>query len=108
MGLFTKKVVPVTAPLYTMGDQQAVLVVGLGNPGKKYDGTRHNLGFTCVDEFAVVNDFPKWVIKKTLQCRLTQTSLGDSRVIVAKPTTFMNLSGQAVKRVQQFYKVPNE
>ncbi len=108
MGLFTKKITPITAPLYTVGNQQTVLVVGLGNPGKKYESTRHNIGFACVDEFAVLNDFPKWINKKDLRCELAQKSLGDSRVILVKPTTFMNLSGEAVNNVLQFYKIPSE
>ena len=93
---------------YTLGQNKTVLVAGLGNPEKQYDGTRHNIGFACVDAFAVEHEFPGWIDKKDLKCQLTHKTLGDTRVIVIKPTTFMNLSGQAVQAVMHFYKVAPE
>ncbi len=108
MALFQKK--PQTsssAPLYTLGLNKTVLVVGLGNPGKKYEKTRHNLGFMCLDSFAKNHDFPAWTEKKDLKSLITIQNLGDVRVILSKPTTFMNNSGEAVQAVQHFYKIPN-
>jgi len=95
------------SPLYSIGSNRTVLIIGLGNPGKEYDGTRHNVGFAVVDEFAKKNDFPGWVTKKDLKCHLTIHTQGDTRVILCKPTTFMNDSGQAAGAVQKFYRVYN-
>lgn len=93
---------------YTLGQNKTVLIVGLGNPGKEYEGTRHNIGFEAVDRFAGDHDFPAWIEKKDLKCRFTQTQLGEAKVIVIKPTTFMNLSGEAVQAVANFYKIGAE
>lgn len=108
MGLFSKKPIQSssTAPLYTIGGQKTVLLVGLGNPGKGYDGTRHNIGFACVDSFVALNtEFGGWVTKKDLKCQLASAVMASTRVICIKPTTFMNLSGEAVQAVQSFYKI---
>jgi PTH1 family peptidyl-tRNA hydrolase len=109
MALFQKKPqVQDNAPLYTLGANKTVLIVGLGNPGKQYDGTRHNIGFAVLDEFAAKNDFPGWVVKKDLKCQLTSTNLGENRVVLCKPDTFMNNSGQAGQAVQRFYRAYNQ
>lgn len=94
-------------PLYTLGLNKTVLIVGLGNIGKEYAGTRHNIGFECVTEFAVKNEFPKWIEKKDLKCQITTANLGGVKVIAIRPTTFMNLSGEAVRAVADFYKIPD-
>lgn len=95
-----------SAPLYSLGLQRTVLIIGLGNPGKEYDGTRHNIGFACADAFVSSNDsFGPWQLKKDLKCHLTTGNLGDVRAIIIKPVTFMNLSGEAVNAAVQFYKV---
>jgi PTH1 family peptidyl-tRNA hydrolase len=110
MGLFTKKPIQTSssAPLYTLGNQKTILLVGLGNPGPEYDGTRHNIGFDSLDVFVAGQDeFGGWVTKKDLRCQLTSATLGSNRVIAIKPTTFMNESGQAVRAVQDFYKISN-
>lgn len=107
MGLFQKKSVAITSPLYTLGNIRTVLILGLGNPGKKYLGTRHNIGFEVIDNFAQQNDFPAWVAKKDLKCQLSMANLGENRVILCKPTTYMNNSGQAAQAVQRFYRVYN-
>jgi PTH1 family peptidyl-tRNA hydrolase len=90
---------------YSLGQNKTILVVGLGNVGKEYEGTRHNIGFAAVDRFVADQDFPAWMDKKDLKCHLTSTQIGDSKVIVIKPTTLMNLSGEAVQAVIHFYKV---
>ena len=108
MGLFSKKPTQTssTAPLYTIGGQKTVLLVALGNPGKEYDGTRHNIGFAAIDAFVGANsEFGSWVVKKDLKCQLVSATLGSTRVIAIKPITFMNLSGEAVQAVQSFYKL---
>jgi len=108
MALFQKK--PQTsssAPLYTLGLNKTVLIVGLGNTGKQYAQTRHNLGFMCVDALAKNHDFPAWTVKKDLKAELTSQNIGEVRVILAKPTTLMNNSGEAVQAIMQFYKIPN-
>jgi PTH1 family peptidyl-tRNA hydrolase len=94
--------------LYTLGQNQQLLIVGLGNPGKEYDGTRHNIGFAAIDEFVKANDFGPWIHKKDLRCEMTSARLGSTQVIAVKPTTFMNLSGEAVQAVAHFYKIPAE
>jgi peptidyl-tRNA hydrolase, PTH1 family len=93
-------------PVYSLGLTKTILIVGLGNKGKEYEGTRHNIGFAAVDELANKQDFDPWIEKKDLKCQLTTTTIGDSRVILIKPTTFMNLSGEAVQAVMHFYKIP--
>lgn len=107
MALFQKKPqVSDSLPLYSIGLGKSLLIIGLGNPGNKYDGTRHNIGFACVDNLATKLDFPDWVEKKDLKCLYSQQTIADNRVILIKPTTFMNLSGQAAQAVQRFYKIP--
>lgn len=109
MALFQKKPqVQSSAPLYTLGANKTVLIIGLGNPGKEYDSSRHNIGFAVLDEFAIKNDFPGWVAKKDLKCQLTSQNMGENRVILCKPATFMNNSGEAAQAVQRFYRVYNQ
>lgn len=90
----------------TLGLNKTLLLVGLGNIGNEYDGTRHNIGFACVDEFVKKNDLGGWTEKKDLKCHLVSGQLGEARILVIKPTTLMNLSGEAVLAVAQFYKIP--
>jgi PTH1 family peptidyl-tRNA hydrolase len=109
MALFQKKpLVQSSAPLYSIGANKTVLIIGLGNPGKEYTGSRHNIGFEILDEFAAKNDFPGWQSKRDLKCELTIQNLGENRVILCKPTTFMNNSGEAAQAVQRFYRVYNQ
>jgi len=91
----------------TFGMTKTLLVVGLGNPDPEYAKTRHNVGFICLDEFARKNSFDPWTNKKDLKSKITQVTIGDTRVILVKPQTFMNLSGEAVQAVQHFYKLSN-
>jgi peptidyl-tRNA hydrolase, PTH1 family len=95
------------APLYSLGSHRTVLIIGLGNPGKQHTGTRHNIGFAALDDFAERNDFPGWVNKKDLKSLVNSQTLGDSKVILAKPTTFMNDSGEAALALQHFYRIYN-
>lgn len=94
---------------YTVGLNKTVLLVGLGNPGKEYDLTRHNVGFACIDNFiATTEEMEHWIEKKDLKCLLSTGRVGDMRVIAMKPTTYMNLSGEAVQAVTHFYKISTE
>jgi PTH1 family peptidyl-tRNA hydrolase len=91
----------------TVGLNKTVLLIGLGNPGPAYDRTRHNIGFACIDSFVKTNtDMGGWIDKKDLKCLFSSGQLGQTRVIAIKPTTFMNLSGEAVQAVTNFYKIP--
>lgn len=93
----------------TIGLNKTILIVGLGNPGKEYDQTRHNIGFVCLDDFVSRTDgMSDWLGKKDLKCILSSGQIGDTRVIAIKPTTFMNLSGEAVQATANFYKIPLE
>lgn len=111
MGLFQRRP-QVSDPVnyVTVGMNKTTLVVGLGNPGAEYDGTRHNIGFECVDELVSKSpDMEGWVAKKDLKCLMSTGRMGEVRVIAIKPTTFMNLSGEAVRAVSDFYKIhPNQ
>ena len=80
---------------------QIRLVVGLGNPGPEYDGTRHNIGFDLVDQIAA-NRSLKWSRDRKFRAR---TASAGGTLILAKPITFMNLSGNAVARLCKFYKL---
>ena len=82
------------------------LVVGLGNPGGKYILTRHNIGFMALDAFATSVGGPRW--KEERQSLVTRMKLDDIEVLFAKPQTFMNLSGEPVKTLMDFYKIPLE
>jgi peptidyl-tRNA hydrolase, PTH1 family len=97
-----------SAPLYTLGANKTVLIIGLGNPGQPYKGSRHNIGFEILDDFAQKNDFPSWLTKKDLGARITIHNIGANRVILCQPTTFMNNSGQAAQAVQRFYRIYND
>ena len=80
------------------------LVVGLGNMGGQYEGTRHNVGFDVIDQLADDLDVP---VQRLKFKALTNTAaLGGERVLLMKPVTFMNLSGEAVEPAAAFYKVP--
>lgn len=106
MALFQRKP-QVSDPVnyVTIGLNKTILLVGLGNPGAEYQGTRHNIGFACLDAFAKANNFPDWQNKKDLKSHLASTQLGDTRVILVKPQTFMNNSGEAVQATMAFYKL---
>lgn len=96
-----------TASMYTTGEQKTLLIVGLGNIGDDYAGTRHNIGFDILDYFADKQDFPGWTTKKDMYCAESSHTIGSARVILCKPTTYMNDSGRAVQAIQHFYKVSN-
>jgi len=79
------------------------LIVGLGNPGSKYDGTRHNVGFLVADKLAGRWDIP--IDKKRFEGRTGGGQITGRPVLILKPETFMNLSGIAVRAAMDFYKL---
>jgi PTH1 family peptidyl-tRNA hydrolase len=84
------------------------LIIGLGNPGEKYADTRHNLGFMVLDELAEQQEHGGWKEKSKFKSLVIEhkTKTGD-RLVLAKPQTYMNLSGEAVQALKQFYKLDN-
>lgn len=84
------------------------LIVGLGNIGKDYDGTRHNIGFDIVDEYRKKNKFPAWQEKSKFKAYISEDFIGGKKVILAKPTTLMNASGDSIRAIKDFYKLDNK
>lgn len=82
------------------------VIVGLGNPGKKYENTRHNMGFITID--VISEKLGIKVDKLKFKSLVGETSFSGQKVMLVKPQTYMNLSGQAVREVMNFYKVPIE
>ena len=82
------------------------LLIGLGNPGREYANTRHNFGFMAIDRLAVrLNARGMKVMSKAI---VMDSKYEDHKLILAKPQTYMNLSGQSVQGLAHFYKIPNE
>lgn len=82
------------------------LIVGLGNPGKKYENTRHNIGFRVIDSCS-----KKWNIaveKVKFDALIGEGRVNNERIILAKPLTYMNLSGESVRQIMQYYKLNTE
>lgn len=79
------------------------LFTGLGNPGAKYAGNRHNIGFMALDRIAADHGFSPW--RKAFHGEISEGRLGSEKVILLKPSTFMNLSGQSVQAAMTFYKL---
>lgn len=83
------------------------LIVGLGNPGAQYDHSRHNVGFWFVDAFAVEHD-ATFAAKTKFKAAVAELTLGHEKILIMKPTTYYNLSGEAVRSVTDFYKLTAE
>lgn len=82
------------------------LIVGLGNPDKKYEKTRHNTGFMAVDEIA--SSLSVEISKKKFDALTADANIAGQRVLLMKPQTYMNLSGVSVEKAASFYKIPPE
>lgn len=107
MSLFQKKTVDHSLN-YSLNSKTNLLIVGLGNIGKEYDLTRHNIGFECINAIHDNhNEFEPWKIKKDLFCELSVGTFGSTKVFLAKPTTMMNNSGKCVQAILNFYKIPS-
>lgn len=83
------------------------LIVGLGNPGANYTGTRHNIGFTLLDTLAQSYHLT-WQQKPKFQAIVAEYSADGDKIIFAKPQNFYNTSGETVRAIRDFYKIPNE
>jgi len=98
MGFFTKTKVPAGQPEY--------LIVGLGNPGKKYELTRHNAGFLFLDLLA--EKCGAKIDRIKFKSLIGMADVGGKKCLLVKPQTFMNNSGEAVREAAGFYKIPPE
>jgi PTH1 family peptidyl-tRNA hydrolase len=81
------------------------LIIGLGNPGRDYETTRHNVGFLAVDAFANEED-GDWRKDAKRKAWISDVRMGREKIILAKPATYMNRSGEAASELVRFYKVP--
>lgn len=84
------------------------IIVGLGNPGKSYQQTRHNTGFLVLDRLQKILDFPKFQKKEKLFSEISEGTFGREKILLVKPQTFMNESGKAVSALMKFYKISPE
>ena len=82
------------------------LVVGLGNPGKEYENTRHNLGFMFLDYLIEKYNFK--IETSKFNAKIGEIYINNEKIIFAKPQTFMNLSGNSVQKIKEFYKLDTE
>lgn len=83
------------------------LIVGLGNPEKKYEHTRHNTGFLIISAFkSRTPDFSDWSFDKKFNAEMSEGIINNEKVLLAKPHTHMNRSGNAVASITHFYKIP--
>ena len=85
-----------------MGDDKMKLVVGLGNPGKEYEKTRHNIGYMFLD---FITNNASFSLNKKFNAMEYEMIIGNEQIIFIKPLTFMNLSGEAVIKYANFYKI---
>jgi len=92
-----------TANIIKKEAEEVKLIVGLGNPGSRYELTRHNSGFLIVDQ--LVDKYVSSGFKEKGKVLLAEAAIGGEKVLLAKPQTFMNLSGQGVIPLAQFYKI---
>jgi peptidyl-tRNA hydrolase, PTH1 family len=82
------------------------LVVGLGNPGRRYEGTRHNIGYAILAELA--RQFASTLPKARFHGEVVEAELGGQKALLLSPTTFMNLSGASVQEAASFYKLAGD
>jgi PTH1 family peptidyl-tRNA hydrolase len=85
-----------------------ILIVGLGNPGKKFERTRHNVGFLVIDGFSRDNDFPSWRESKNNNCLYAKKEIAGKEIELIKPLVFMNNSGQVVKSISRKHNLKQE
>jgi PTH1 family peptidyl-tRNA hydrolase len=81
------------------------LIVGLGNVGDRYTETRHNIGFKVINLVAEQLEATSWRVEAKFKAAVAEATIDDEKIILAKPGTMMNLSGGAVQRIMQFYKI---
>jgi PTH1 family peptidyl-tRNA hydrolase len=83
-----------------------ILIIGLGNPGKKYELTRHNFGKMAIRQFAKSFNFPAFKLNKELKSEISKNIINNQELVLAIPATYMNESGQAIKLLTNHYQVP--
>ncbi|MEM6998074.1 MAG: aminoacyl-tRNA hydrolase [Patescibacteria group bacterium] len=107
MGIVVKKSDEVTklGALYSFGLERTLLIVGLGNPGKQYLNNRHNYGFTTLERFAQTNGL-SWKEDTKMKGHVASGNIAGCKIMLLKPMTFMNESGQAVRAALDYYKLP--
>jgi PTH1 family peptidyl-tRNA hydrolase len=84
------------------------LIIGLGNPGKEYENTRHNLGFLLADKLRRELGLADFAENKKFSAQIAEGNYAGQKILIAKPQTFMNLSGEAVKKIMAFFKLTHE
>jgi peptidyl-tRNA hydrolase, PTH1 family len=84
------------------------VIIGLGNPGLEYEGTRHNAGFEIIDSINNMTQSPgeKFTVDKTRLAQIRKTAMNNESILLAKPVTYMNDSGKALVQIKRFFKVP--
>ena len=87
-----------------MSDYQEKFIIGLGNPGKKYDNSRHNIGFLLIQQFAK-NNSSTFLLKNKIRCKYSEFKLDGVVYRLFMPTTFMNNSGEAIRAIIDWFKV---
>ena len=107
MALFQRQPTEISQKLpYSLSlNTKTILVVGLGNPGKQYELTRHNIGFGALDNFAKSSGFDHFQDKPKFKGLVAEKNLAQKKVVLLKPTTFMNDSGESVQQLANFYKI---
>ncbi|MDD3190110.1 MAG: aminoacyl-tRNA hydrolase [Candidatus Pacebacteria bacterium] len=80
------------------------MIVGLGNPGKEYEKTRHNVGFMALDKITKIYDFGDFKTEEKFEAEISQGEIAAEKIFLIKPQTFMNSSGRTVQKMMNFYK----
>ena len=88
------------------GDKNMTVIAGLGNPGKEYDKTKHNVGFWVIDQLA--KEYNIDVTKFKHKALIGDGVIAGKKVLLVKPQTYMNLSGESIREILKFYKIPIE
>jgi len=83
----------------------SLVIIGLGNPGKSYDRTRHNAGFQAIDVLSAAFGEGEWVERQKFSSVMQEARMVTVPILLVKPTTFMNLSGDAIRKIVEFYKL---
>ena len=81
------------------------LIIGLGNPGEKYEKTRHNAGFLAVDKMALSSKYQVLSTQSKFNAKISNGIIDDKKIILTKPQTFMNNSGEAIRAIVDYYKI---
>lgn len=84
------------------------LIIGLGNPGKEYEKNRHNVGFMAIEKICKTYGFDSFKEEKKFEAEIAKGKIKNKTVILAKPLTFMNKSGTAVRKIKDYFKIKNE